>query len=169
MKAQSNKVSGGRKRNHRRMRGWVQETSNQRRNLPNCGIVCSGSSKKAFNRTKSNLDTITQSNQKSKTIDKQETLCRKDVMQSCNTKDFVLKNLRHLHSKYSNLSAVKIICLFIHLFVVGIICAKNGWKIEYQVLLTSQQKILLLHYFKSQNGIHSYKLDKVQRNICFIL
>ncbi len=43
---------GGIKQNLRRkeketsMRGWVQETSKGTRNLPNCGIVCSESSKK---------------------------------------------------------------------------------------------------------------------------
>ncbi len=101
-------------------------------------------------------------------IDKEETPFRKEVMQSFNIRDFVLQNLRHLHSEQSNLSAVKIICLFIHLFVVGMICAKNGWKFEYLVLHTSQPKILLSHCFKSQNGAYSYELNVVQRRICFI-
>ncbi len=124
-----------------------------------------GVATKFLNRTKSNQDTVTHLNQKSKTIDKEQTPCRKEVMQLFDTKDFVLQILRHLHSEHSNLSAVKIICLFICFLLVNIICAKNSWKIENVVSYTSQPKLLLFHCLKSQNGVYSYQSNVVKRNL----
>ncbi len=183
-------------------------------------------------RTKSTQNTSTHSNQKSKTADKEENLCRKEMLTNKNLKIVSYRTWdRHLQSENSSLSAVKIISfaeyfqfcfaenlqlhskasnkftgsgtsstkflipwcnlpitaelqsksantmcqsvwqvklLFIHLFVVGFIGVKNGWKFEYLVLHISLPKMLLFNCFKSQNGVRSYESNVVHR-IFFIL
>ncbi len=93
MKVQLNKVSGGRKGKHRRKRRQVQETTKGRSNLPNCGSLCSGSSKRIveYNKIKPKYHHIfkTKTNGSSQWRNPVQKRNNANWEKSFNTKDYV--------------------------------------------------------------------------------